>query len=96
MGAVEPTVEDAIALAARLHRGARYPSPEGEPYVFHPLWVMLRLADPVDQTAAVLHDAVEDTEITLGDLRDAATDRRSSTRSMARFCSLHLSEPPPE
>jgi hypothetical protein len=31
---VEPTVEDAIALAARLHRGARYPSPEAEPYVF--------------------------------------------------------------
>ena len=33
--------------------------------------VMLRFADPVDQTAAVLHDVVEDTEITLDDLRDA-------------------------
>jgi (p)ppGpp synthase/HD superfamily hydrolase len=69
---VEPTVEDAIALAARLHRGARYPSPEAEPYVFHALRVMLQFADPVDQTAAVLHDVVEDTEITLDNLRDAA------------------------
>ncbi len=32
---------------------------------------MLRFGDPVGQMAAVLHDAVEDTEITLGDLRDA-------------------------
>ncbi len=68
---VEPTVEDAIGLAARLHRGVRYPSPGAEPYIFHPLRVMLRFADPVDQTTAVLHDVVEDTRITLDDLRDA-------------------------
>lgn len=66
---MEPTVEDAIALAASLHRGGRYPSPEAEPYVFHPLRVMLQFADPVEQTAAVLHDVVEDTEVTLEDLR---------------------------
>ena len=58
-------------MAAKLHQGARYPSLESEPYVFHPLRVMLRFADPVDQTAAVLHDGVEDTEITLDDLRRA-------------------------
>jgi hypothetical protein len=29
-----PSVEDAIALAARAHRGQRYPSPEREPYIF--------------------------------------------------------------
>ena len=71
MGHVGSTVEDAIVLAATLHRGARYPSPEGEPYIFHPLRVMLRFGDPVAQTSAVLHDAVEDTEITLDDLRMA-------------------------
>jgi (p)ppGpp synthase/HD superfamily hydrolase len=71
MDQVEPTVEDAIALAARLHRGARYPSPEAEPYVFHALRVMLQFADPADQMAAVLHDVVEDTEFTLDNLRDA-------------------------
>jgi (p)ppGpp synthase/HD superfamily hydrolase len=63
-----PTVEDAIALAARAHRGQRYPSPEGEPYVFHPLRVMLCFLDPVEQMAAVLHDAIEDTELTIDDL----------------------------
>jgi (p)ppGpp synthase/HD superfamily hydrolase len=68
---IEPTIEDAIALAARLHRGDRYPSPEAEPYVFHALRVMLQFADPADQTVAVLHDVVEDTEITLDGLRDA-------------------------
>jgi (p)ppGpp synthase/HD superfamily hydrolase len=67
----EPTVEDAIALAARLHRGARYPSPESEPYIFHLVRVMLQLADPLDQIVAVLHDAVEDTDLRLDDLREA-------------------------
>ncbi len=42
--------------------------------MFHALRVMLRFADPVDQTAAVLHDVVEDTEITLDDLRDAGVN----------------------
>jgi (p)ppGpp synthase/HD superfamily hydrolase len=66
-----PTVEDAIALAAIAHRGQRYASPEAEPYVFHPLRVMLRFTDPVEQIASVLHDAIEDTELTIEDLVDA-------------------------
>jgi len=65
---VDPTVEDAIALALRAHRGQRYPSPEREPAVFHPLRVMLSFADPVEQMAAVLHDAIEDSDLTLEDL----------------------------
>ena len=67
----EPTVEDAIALAARLHQGARYPSPDAEPYIFHAVRVMLQLTEAVDQIVAVLHDAVEDTELRLDDLREA-------------------------
>ena len=63
-----PSVEDAIALAARAHRGQQYSSPEAEPYIFHPLRVMLCLADPIEQVAAVLHDAIEDTELELSDL----------------------------
>ena len=61
-------MEDAIALAARAHRGQQYSSPEAEPYIFHPLRVMLCLADPIEQVAAVLHDAIEDTELELSDL----------------------------
>jgi (p)ppGpp synthase/HD superfamily hydrolase len=63
-----PSVEDAIALAARAHRGQRYPSPEREPYIFHPLRVMLSLDEPADQIVAVLHDVVEDTGVELGHL----------------------------
>lgn len=71
MDPAAPTVEDAIALAARAHRGQRYPSPEAEPYIFHPLRVMLSLLGPLDQMAAVLHDAVEDTDLELHDLAEA-------------------------
>jgi len=71
---VDPIVaslEDAILIATRAHRGQRYPSPEGEPYVFHSLRVMMGCRDPIDQMAAVLHDVVEDTDIELGDLVEA-------------------------
>jgi (p)ppGpp synthase/HD superfamily hydrolase len=66
-----PSVEDAIALAARAHRGQRYPSPDREPYIFHPLRVMLSLGEPADQVVAVLHDVVEDTDVELRDLVSA-------------------------
>ena len=70
--ALDPvSVEDAIALAARAHRGQRYSSPEREPYVFHPLRIMLRFDDPPAQIAAVLHDAIEDTAVEVDDLVEA-------------------------
>ena len=43
-------------------RGQCYPSPEREPHIFHPLRVMLSLANPADQIVPALHDAVEDTD----------------------------------
>jgi (p)ppGpp synthase/HD superfamily hydrolase len=64
------SVEDAIVFAAQAHRGQRYPSPEAEPYIFHPLRVMIEFLDPVDQMAAVLHDVVEDTDREIRDLVD--------------------------
>lgn len=64
-----PTLEDAIALAAQAHRGQIYPSLAGEPYILHPLRVMLRLDSTPEQIVAVLHDVVEDTAYTLDDLR---------------------------
>ncbi len=62
-----PTLEDAIALAARAHAGQcdRY----GAPYILHPLRVMLRCADETARIVAVLHDVLEDTPLTLDDLR---------------------------
>ena len=67
----QASIEDAIVLAAEAHRGAKYTSPEREPYVFHPLRVMLQFRDPTRCIAAVLHDAVEDTHVTLDDLTSA-------------------------
>lgn len=64
------SVEDAIILATQAHRGQRYPSPEEEPYILHPLRVMIEFGDPFDQIAAVLHEVVEDTDCQIGDLVD--------------------------
>jgi len=64
-----PTLEDAIALAAQAHGGQL--DKGGHPYILHPLRVMLRLTDEIDRIVAVLHDVVEDTYVTMKDLRDA-------------------------
>jgi (p)ppGpp synthase/HD superfamily hydrolase len=64
-------VEDAIALAALAHHGQRYPAPDGEPYILHPLRVMLSFEESANQIVAVLHDAVEDSNLELQDLEDA-------------------------
>jgi (p)ppGpp synthase/HD superfamily hydrolase len=64
-----PTLEDAIVLAAHWHRGQIYPSLRGEPFILHPLRVMLQLESDVERIVAVLHDVIEDTACTVGDLR---------------------------
>jgi len=62
-----PTLEDAIALAAKAHAGA---TDKGRrPYVLHPLRVMLRFHAEVEMMTAVLHDVVEDTDVTLDQLK---------------------------
>lgn len=63
------TLEHAIAIAARAHAGVL--DKHGEPYILHPLRVMLRIADPLARIVAVLHDVVEDTSVTFDDLRAA-------------------------
>jgi (p)ppGpp synthase/HD superfamily hydrolase len=64
-------LENAIAVACRAHYGQRYPSPEREPYIQHPMRVMLAVRSFRVQTVAVLHDVLEDTAVTVADLRDA-------------------------
>lgn len=60
------TLERAIEIAAAAHAGQR--DKAGLPYILHPLRVMLRLAGLHQQMAAVLHDVVEDTPVTLAQL----------------------------
>lgn len=64
-----PTLEDAIVLAAHWHRGQLYPSVKGEPFILHPLRVMLQVESDVGRIVAVLHDVIEDTACTFDDLR---------------------------
>jgi (p)ppGpp synthase/HD superfamily hydrolase len=58
----------AIAVAAKSHEGQF--DKGGSPYILHPLTVMHKLGseDPELNQIAILHDVVEDTEVTLNDL----------------------------
>ena len=51
------TLERAIEIAARAH--AEQYDPSGEPYILHPLRMMLKLTAPDDRIVAVLHDVIE-------------------------------------
>ena len=64
-----PTLEDALALAARAHAGQF--DKAGPPYILHPIRGMLRLPDAPARIVAILHDTVEDTDVTLDQLRAA-------------------------
>ena len=64
-------LERAIALAVRAHRGQRYPSPEAQPYILHPLRVMFGVSGVRARAVAVLHDVLEDTAVTAEDLQEA-------------------------
>ena len=61
------TLERAIEIAAKAHAGQV--DKAGAPYVLHPLRMMLAVSSPEARIAAVLHDVVEDTSVTLEDLR---------------------------
>jgi (p)ppGpp synthase/HD superfamily hydrolase len=66
---MERSLSEAIALAAVAHSGQTDKS--GQPYITHPIRVMMR-CHPHGlhaQMAAVLHDVVEDTWVTLDLLR---------------------------
>lgn len=62
------TLERAIEIAAKAHAGQV--DKAGQPYVLHPLRMMLAVMTPEARMAAVLHDVVEDTAVTLEELRD--------------------------
>ncbi|MGA3170965.1 MAG: HD domain-containing protein [Chthoniobacteraceae bacterium] len=63
------SLEKAIEIAVRAHAGQK--GKDGTPYVLHPLRLMTRMGTDEERMAAVLHDVVEDTEVTFQDLRAA-------------------------
>ena len=62
------TIDDALELVTYHFRGMT--DKDGEPYVMHCLRVMMGVSDPLAQQAAVMHDLIEDTPLTIDDLRD--------------------------
>lgn len=67
-----PRVQQAIKLATKAHEGQLRKT--GEPYIIHPLAVMKILEewnmDEDSIVAGVLHDVVEDTEVTLKEIEE--------------------------
>jgi len=62
-------LEKAIEIALRAHAGQK--GKDGTPYILHPLRLMTRMDTDTERMAAVLHDAIEDSHLTLDDLRAA-------------------------
>ena len=65
-------LEQAISIASLAHAGQL--DKGGEPYILHPLRVMMKLKDEKQRIVAVLHDVIEDTKVTIQDLLDQGLD----------------------
>lgn len=63
---LEEQLEEAIKLASIKHYGQKDKS--NKPYIFHLLYVMNNVDDLNAKIAGVLHDILEDTDITRNDL----------------------------
>jgi (p)ppGpp synthase/HD superfamily hydrolase len=63
-----PELEKAIALAAFLHVGQV--DLTGKPYIMHPMRVMAGVKAYDAMVVAALHDLIEDTDITLDELKE--------------------------
>lgn len=61
-------IEVAISIALKAHNGQV--DKGGNPYILHPLAVMNRVETIEEKIVAVLHDVVEDTEVTIDQLRE--------------------------
>lgn len=77
-GDEEEEIFRAFSVANRAHAGTRRKS--GEPYIFHPLAVALIAVKevglgPIAAICALLHDVVEDTDISLDQIRTIFGDR---------------------
>ena len=58
---------NAMRIAYEAHHGQL--DYNGIPYIFHPIHLAEQMEDEISCCAALLHDVVEDTDVTLDDLR---------------------------
>lgn len=62
-------IEKALEIAISAHKGQK--DKAGKPYIFHPVIVASRMETEEGIMAALLHDVVEDSDITIEDIRAA-------------------------
>lgn len=62
-----PLTNKAMRIAYNAHHGQL--DYNGIPYIFHPIHLAEQMEDEISCCAALLHDVVEDTAVTLDDLR---------------------------
>ena len=65
---MQEKLEEAIKVAVEAHAGQT--DNAGAPYILHPLRVMQACETIEQKIAATLHDVIEDSALTLGDLRE--------------------------
>lgn len=68
-------INTALELAVRAHTG-QVDKSNGLPYILHPLTVASRVRTPEQKAAAILHDTLEDTNLTPDDFRRADIPER--------------------
>ncbi len=87
MSGTKGTLGRAIELAAHAHAGQV--DKGGQPYILHPLRVMVDLQirgyEGDTLVAAVLHDVVEDTEVGLGDLVEFGADVINTVHALTKL-----------
>jgi len=60
------SVDKAIEIAVHAHAGQV--DKAGKPYILHPLRLMMKFQNEIEQITAVLHDVIEDSELSFNDL----------------------------
>jgi (p)ppGpp synthase/HD superfamily hydrolase len=60
-------IDLALRLCYEYHKGQK--DKAGAPYFLHPISVALKVTTESEKITALLHDTIEDTELTLSDLR---------------------------
>ena len=61
------TLESAIEIAVSAHKGQT--RKDGSPYILHPLRLMMSVQSESEKIVAILHDVVEDTDVTLAQIQ---------------------------
>ena len=74
----------AITIACESHQGQF--SINGEPYILHPLRLLVKAKSNEEKIIAILHDVIEKTNISLADLKNKGFDQNiiSSIDSLSR------------